>query len=149
MLDQPPAGGALRELARLVGRWRLIASGPGGEPWPGAAESEFSWHESGAHLVCRTSVEAPAGPGGVSIIGADAANGTYFQLYSDDRGVARVFEMSIDEHEWRLWREGAPFAQRFIGRFEDAGRRIDGRWEKAEGGAGLAVDFHLTYLRSG
>jgi len=31
-----------------------------------------------------------------------AANRRYYQLHSDDRGVCRVYEMSIDEGEWRL-----------------------------------------------
>ena len=70
----------------------------------------------------------------VSIIGCDAANGTYYQLYSDDRGVCRVYEMSIGDSEWKLWREGEPFTQRFTGRFEDDGRTIAGRWELAEDG---------------
>jgi hypothetical protein len=42
--------------------------------------------------------------------GCDAANGTYYQLYSDERGVCRVYEMSIGNGEWRLWREGEPSA---------------------------------------
>ncbi len=66
-----------------------------------------------------------------SIIGCDAANGTYYQLYSDDRGVCRVYEMSIGDSEWKLWRDGEPFPQRFTGRFDDDGRTIVGRWEKA------------------
>jgi len=40
----------------------------------------------------------------------------------DDRGVCRVYEMSIGDGEWRLWREGEPFPQRFTGRFEDDGK---------------------------
>ena len=83
----------------------------------------------------------------VSIIGCDAANGSYDQLYSDDRGVCRVFEMSISETEWKLSRRGAPFAQRFTGRFEGGGRRIAGRWEKAEDGVNYTTDFDLTYVR--
>jgi hypothetical protein len=79
---------------------------------------------SGAPLVERWTVDLPAAPDGVAIIGCDAANGTYYQLYSDDRGVCRVYEMSIGDREWRLWREGEPFAQRFTGRFGDDGTTI-------------------------
>jgi hypothetical protein len=35
------------------------------------------------------------------------------QLYSDERGVCRIYEMAIGDGEWRLWRQGEPFAQRF------------------------------------
>ena len=49
--------------------------------------------------------------------------------------------------EWRLWREGAPFPQRFTGRFEDDGDTIVGRWEKAEDGTSYETDFDLIYRR--
>ncbi len=146
-MDQPTAEDALKRLEPLVGEWRLLAAGPGGEPWPGEARTSFEWHESGAHLVERSSIDVPEAPDAVSIIGCDAANGSYYRLYSDDRGVCRVYAMSIGDGEWRLWREGQPFRQRFIGRFEDEGRTIVGRWEKAEDGANYTTDFELTYVR--
>jgi hypothetical protein len=147
MIDQPTAEDALRALDPLVGDWALTAAGPDGRPWPGEARTKFEWHASGGHLVQTTTVDLPETPDSVSIIGCDGANGTYYQLYSDDRGVCRVFEMSISETEWQLWRAGEPFAQRFTGRFEDGGRRIAGRWEKAEDGVNYTTDFDLTYMR--
>jgi RimJ/RimL family protein N-acetyltransferase len=36
--------------------------------------------------------------------------------------------MSIGNGEWKLWREGEPFSQRFIATFND-GNTITGRWE--------------------
>ena len=145
-MDQPTAHDALRRLEPLVGEWTTEATPPGGEPWPGGGRTTFEWHDSGAHLVQRSTVELPEAPNGVSIIGCDAANGTYYQLYSDERGVCRVYEMAIDEREWRLWREGEPFAQRFTGTFEDGGRTIAGRWERTEDGE-LIVDFELVFTR--
>jgi pimeloyl-ACP methyl ester carboxylesterase len=46
------------------------------------------------------------GAGRVRVYGCDAANLTYYQLYTDDRNVCRIFEMSIGNGEWKLWREG-------------------------------------------
>jgi hypothetical protein len=143
-MDKPAA---LRKLEPLVGEWRLVASSPGGEPWPGEAVATFEWHDSGAHLIQRTSADLPEAPDSVSIIGCDATNGTFYQLYSDDRGVCRVYGMSIGDGEWKLWREGQPFPQRFTGRFEDEERKIVGRWEKAEDGRNYTTDFDLTYVR--
>jgi hypothetical protein len=97
--------------------------------------------------VVRATIELPEAPDSVSIIGCDGANGTYRQLYSDERGVCRIFEMSIGDGEWRLWREGAPFDQRFTARFEDGGDTIRGRWEIAEAGGELETDFDLIYRR--
>jgi hypothetical protein len=147
-MDQPTAEDALRRLEPLIGAWDLVGSSPEGEPWPGGGRSTFEWHPSGAHLVQRTVVELPEAPDSICIIGCDAANGTYFQLYSDERGVSRVYEMSIDEGEWKLWRTGDPFAQRFTATFSDDGNAMLGRWEKAEDGTNYEADFDLTYRRS-
>jgi hypothetical protein len=146
-MKQPTAEHALKKLEPLVGEWRMTATPPGGEPWPGEGRTTFAWHESGAHLIERSTIGVPGAPDSVSIIGCDAANGTYYQLYSDDRGVCRVYEMSIADGEWKRWRDGDPFPQRFTGRFADDGRTIVGRWEKAENGTNYTTDFDLTYSR--
>src|SRR5256885_13618913 len=58
--------------------------------------------------------------------------------------------MTLDEGLWRLWRdEPDPFPQRFEGRIEDGGRTIAGRWEKALDGTTWAIDFDLTYRKTG
>jgi hypothetical protein len=146
-MDQATAERALHELEVLVGEWTIEAAWPTGEQWPGGGKVTFEWHASGAHLVERGTVELPEAPDNVSIIGCDAANGTYFQLYSDDRNVCRVYEMSIGNGEWKLWREGEPFAQRFTGTFSDDEKTITGRWEIAEDGTDYATDFDLTYRK--
>jgi hypothetical protein len=145
--DQPTAEEMLKRLEPLVGAWRLALTLPGGERWGGEATATFDWHDSRSHLVQRSIVEVPQAPDSTSIIGCDAAHGTYYQLYSDERGVCRVYGMSIGDGEWRLWRQGQPFAQRFTARFEDANRKIVGRWEKAEDGINFSTDFDLTYTR--
>lgn len=146
-MEQPTAEMALRQLEPLVGEWTLSAARPDGRPWPGTGRVTFTWHASGAHLLQFGSVELPEAPDNFSVIGCDAANGTYFQLYSDDRGVCRVYGMSIGNGEWRLWRKGEPFAQRFTARFSDDGNTITGRWEKAEDGTDYTTDFDLTYRK--
>ena len=146
-MKQPTAADALRRLEPLVGEWMLEGSPPGGEPWPGGGRSTFEWHPSSAHLIQRTVVELPEAPDSLSIIGCDAANGTYFQLYSDERGVCRVYEMSIGDGEWRLWRVGAPFSQRFTAVLSDDGYTMQGRWEMSEDGSSYRTDFDLVYRR--
>jgi hypothetical protein len=124
-MDQPTAEEALKRLEPLVGEWTLEAKPPDGPPWPGQARATIEWHDSGAHLVARSTVDMPEAPDSVSIMGCDGANGTYFQLYSDERGVCRVYEMSIAEDgRWELWREGAPFPQRFAATISDDGETI-------------------------
>lgn len=146
-MDQTTAEEALKKLEPLLGEWALKASSPAGEPWPGEGRATFEWHESRAHLIARTTVDVPGAPDTISIIGCDAANGTYYQLYSDDRGVCRVYEMSVGNGKWTLWRTGEPFPQRFTGSFEDNGNKIVGRWERAENGEHYETDFSLTYRK--
>ena len=89
----------------------------------------------------------PEAPNSISIMGCDGANGIYFQLYSDERGVCRVYEMSIGDGEWKRWREGEPFPQRFSATISDDGETIVGRWEKALDGRTWETDFDLTYRK--
>jgi hypothetical protein len=146
-MDQPTAEEALRELEPLVGEWTLEATWPDGTQWPGGGRATFEWNASRAHLVERTTAELPEAPDSISIIGCDAANGTYSQLYSDERGVCRIYGMSIGDGEWRLWREGEPFSQRFTATFSDDGNTITGRWEIAEDFTNYTTDFDLVFRR--
>jgi hypothetical protein len=145
-MNQPTAEQALRELEPLVGKWTIEATWPGGESWPGKFTVE--WLASRAHLLVRGTLEHPAAPANISVIGCDAGNGTYYQLYSDERVVCRVFRMSIGGGEWTLWREGEPFAQRFTGKFSDEGRMITGRWEIAEDGKTYKTDFDMVFRKA-
>jgi hypothetical protein len=148
MIDQPTAEQALKEMEVLVGEWSLEAIPPEGEPWPGEADATFEWLDGSDNqlLLGRTTIEMPEAPDGVCVYGCDAANGTYYQLYTDDRGVCRVYEMSIGNGEWRLWREGEPFNQRFTATISGDGSRIEGRWEIDEGDS-WRTDFDLIYTR--
>jgi hypothetical protein len=148
-MDQPTAEQALKELEVLVGEWAVEATPPGGEPWPGAARITYEWLEGSDKrlLVERATVEMPEAPDTVCVIGCDATSGRYFQLYTDDRNVCRVYEMSIGDGEFRFWREGEPFDQRFRGRISDDGDTIEGRWEAAKDGTNWETDFDLTFRR--
>ena len=147
-MDQPTAEKALQELEVLVGQWDLEATGPDGEPWPGEASLTFEWLEGSDKrlLVERATVEMPEAPDTVCVIGADAANGTYHQLYTDSRNVCRTYEMSIGGGEWKIWREGEPFDQRFTASISGDGDTITGRWELNEGD-GWKTDFDLIFRR--
>jgi hypothetical protein len=145
-MDQPTAETALKELEVLIGEWSQQATPPNGEPWPGEASATFEWLEGNQLMIERSTVEMPEAPDGVCVIGCDAANGTYYQLYTDDRNVCRVYQMSIGGGEWKLWREGEPFAQRFTATISEDGNRIDGRWEYDEGDS-WKTDFDLVYTR--
>lgn len=145
-MDQPTAEDALARLERLVGEWEVEATWPDGRLGPAHGRTTFAWHDSRAHLVQTSAVDLPEAPDAVSIIGCDAASGGYVQLYSDDRGVCRVYRMSIDDHEWMLWRDGLPFGQRFVAHLSEDGATMTGGWEIEEDGA-FHPDFSTVYRR--
>ena len=138
---------ARERLGALVGEWTMEAIPPGGPPWPGEGRVTFVWFEDAPLLIQRWHVDLPEAPDGVAVIGCDGMSGTYYQLYTDDRDVQRIYEMSLDAGVWRLWRDGAPFSQRFTGTFSEDGRTITGRWEIAEDGTTWNTDFDLIYTK--
>jgi hypothetical protein len=138
---------ARERLAALVGEWTLEAVPPGGPPWPGGGRVSFEWLEGTPLLIERSHVELPEAPDGISVIGCDGMSGTYYQLYTDERDVQRIYGMSLDDGVWKLRRDGEPFSQRFTGRFSEDGKTIAGRWEMAEDGQNWKTDFDLTYTK--
>jgi hypothetical protein len=139
---------ARERLEALIGEWTMEAKPPGGPPWPGEGRVNFEWLEEGVPLLLeRWHVDLPEAPDGVAVIGCDGMSGTYYQLYTDERDVQRVYEMSLEAGIWKLWRHGKPFSQRFTGNFSEDGKTINGRWETAEDGKDWKTDFDLTYTK--
>jgi hypothetical protein len=128
---------ARERLEALVGEWAIEAGPPGGPPWPGAGRVTFDWLDGVPLLVARSHVDGPGAPDGVAVIGCDGISGAYYQLYTDERDVQRVYEMSLSDSEWKLWRDGQPSpsasrggSQMTAGRSSPAGtsrRTVSGR----------------------
>ncbi|MBI3967850.1 MAG: hypothetical protein HY329_19600, partial [Chloroflexi bacterium] len=96
-----------------------------------ALDGIISCRDGCAFLVERWTLDLPEPPegtptSGTSIFGCDAAHGIYFQLYDDDRGVHRVYEMGLRAGTWTLRRERPPFAQRFTATFAADGKTTTG-----------------------
>jgi hypothetical protein len=143
-MDQPTAEEVLRRLTPFVGDWTMRAQG---ETWEGTGTATFEWHPDGAHLLQRGTVDHPDAPDTFAVIGCDGAKGTYTQLYSDERGVSRVYDMTFDGTTWTLERHGEPFAQRYVGRLADDGGSITGEWMLDDDGSGFRHDFDIVLKR--
>ena len=140
---------ALDRLDILVGEWTLEAGPPGGPPWPGEASASFEWFSGRTFIVQRQSVELPEAPDGIMIIGSGDEPNSFRQYYFDSRGVHRIYEMTLADGVWKLWRDDPnPFPQRFVGNFEDESRTIAGRWETGSEGGNWEIDFDLTYRKT-
>lgn len=138
---------------RLVGAWTFEPIVDGRSMGHGTAV--FEWIEDAAYLLQRSHAEwsdpewaANAPVSNRAVIGWDDTTGTVVQLYSDSRGVFRVYHGSLGAGVWTLERRAPGFHQRFIGVFRDHGRTIDGRWESSEDGTRWRLDFPITYRRA-
>jgi hypothetical protein len=67
--------------------------------------------------------------------------------YYDSRGVFRVYETSVADSSWRVWRDAPGFSQRFTGALSDDGDTVAGRWELCRDGVHWADDVAITYRR--
>jgi hypothetical protein len=144
------------KLDRLVGTWDVEAL-VDGKPVGVASTTTFEWIEDGAFLVERDEGGPSAGAPSewienspfpiVSVIGRDDASDELTMLYSDGRGVRRVYRWALDGDTLRIQRDAPGFNQRFTGTFDDAGTTITGTWEKSEDGLAWTKDFDLVYRK--
>jgi len=146
---------AASSLGILIGTWEFEASAEG--RFLGRGSATFEWIEDGAfvneHAVDQPSPDADPewvahSPMPVtSIIGFDDTTLEHAMLYSDARGVFRVYRMSLGTETWQVWRAAPGFHQRYIGAIRDQGRSIEGRWESSQDGSAWEPDFDLTYRK--
>jgi hypothetical protein len=144
---------ALRELAALVGTWRLTLWGgsflPNPEERVDAGLVHVGWVEDGAALAMRQGGDEGTPPAARMLIGGDQDEDHYTVLYSDAREVSRVYRMSFASGMWRLWRDNQSFAQRLEATLSEDGSRMTGQWQKAFDGGPWEHDFNVEYTRIG
>ena len=139
----------MQELGAFIGEWTMSV----GIPDAPQGRVLFDWMPGEKFLIERWDIPHPDAPDGVAIMGFDKARGTLLQHYFDSRGVARVYEMGLENGVWTLSRTKPDFSslkfwQRYEGRFSDDGGTIEGNWEIShDEGATWEVDFPLTYTK--
>lgn len=143
----PTPNPALQRLEALIGRWNIDITLPTDPPIRVSARAVFEWMEGGFFVVHRSEADAPEFPKGMSIIGADDSTDAYSMLYSDSRGVFRLYEMSLRDGVWKLWRTAPQFSQRFEGTFSEDGRTITAYWQLSRDDAAWQHDFDLVYTK--
>lgn len=150
MKDLSEHNPALVDLEFLSGDWDMELSNTSFLPSPDDTayrQVTFAWIEDGALLVMRQSEQSGTPPSAHWAIGRDESGPEFKVLYSDNRGVSRIYGMSFVEGIWRLWREHPGFSQRFEGRVSPDGNKIVAQWEKSFDGATWEHDFDVTYTR--
>jgi hypothetical protein len=147
---------SLDRLQALIGHWEMEATFKAGYFGPGSpaitergGRATFEWLDGRYFLTQRFAVDHPAAPSGIAIIGVGAGPDAFTQHYYDSRGVARIYQMTLDGGVWQLWRDAPGFWQRYTGEISGDGTRIAGAWEFSPDGQEWAHDFGLTYIRTG
>ncbi|HEY3008499.1 MAG TPA: hypothetical protein VGJ63_10625 [Micromonosporaceae bacterium] len=154
-MPRPALNPALRRLGALVGEWDMEASVGGRVVAYG--RTSFDWLAGEPFVIQHADAEpAESAPQDwaahspfpvTTIVGLDDTSQNFSMLYADARGVFRVYQMTLADDVWTMWRNAPGFHQRFIGTFVDAGNTIEARWDRSGDGSSWELDFYVTYTR--
>src|SRR6476620_11166891 len=95
---------ALEPFEILIGEWNTIGSHPYMPDAQLHGRVVFEWIENGAFLMMHSEIDHPEFPDGVSIFGSDDEAGTFYQIYFDERGISRKYDVAVTEHQIKWWR---------------------------------------------
>jgi hypothetical protein len=123
---------ALKPLEFLVGEWLTAGTHPmvPGESLNG--RTSFAWHQGGAFLIMRSEVDHPQFPDGVAIVGSSDA-GRFVMTYFDERGVSRIYEVSVGDGTVSWLREDPDFSQSATITADEGGARLVSKGRIKEG----------------
>ena len=133
----------LTAFADLLGQWTMES--PQFPVFRG--RSEIAWIEDGDYLVVRDEVDAGEFPAGTWIVGGDDSSDECTSLYHDSRGVSRVYQMTLVDRVWKIWRFSPGFNQRFVGQLGRGTKTIRGHRETSGDGTLWEKDFDLVYRK--
>jgi hypothetical protein len=144
----PQPTSSLKQFEVLVGEWNTVGTHPA-LPATVHGHSSFEWLVEGDLLLWRFDWQPGDIPSAVSVIGHDDAvdPDVCSLLYADERGVARIYRMSMDEGVWRMWRDSSGFSQRMTGTFSADGHTITWRGELSRDGSNWEQDLDVIYTR--
>ncbi len=138
---------ALRPFGVLVGEWLTTGSHPYLPDVVLHGRASFEWLEGGAFLIMRSEIDEPHFPHGIAIFASDDAAKKVVMLHFDERGVSRIYNVTMGESQLRWWRDEPSFSQRFVITIEDDGNKMISKGEMSRDGATWEKDLELIYTR--
>jgi hypothetical protein len=143
------ANASLQALSTAVGEWTTEATHPMLPSTVAHGRSTFEWLEGERFLIARARSDHPDFPDSISIIGD---TGGLRMHYFDSRGVARIYELTLDGRVWTFGRTAPDFSplnfkQRLTWTFSDDGRTIRGTSRICEDDKTWEDDLQITYRR--
>jgi hypothetical protein len=146
-LQPPQPTHSLKQFDILIGEWTTVGTHPQ-LPSTVHGHSSFEWLREGALLVWHFNWEQGQGiPNAFSVIGHDDAVEPCSMLYTDERGVARIYQMSLVDGVWKMWRNSSDFSQRMTGTFSDDSNTINWQGEMSHDGSNWETDLSVTFTR--
>jgi hypothetical protein len=109
--------------------------------------TSFEWTEGGSFLVMRSEIDDPRIPSATAIISSDNVLKKYAMLYFDERGISRIFEVSIGPNTWTWFRNAPGFSQRFTCTLSQDQQTMIGVSELCTDDTTWEKDLELTYTR--
>lgn len=132
----------LKSFDVLIGTWEVES--PQFPEFKG--KNVLEWFENGSYVLQRSFAPHPI-PSSTQIIGSDESDEIIITLYYDTRNVSRIYQMSLINCTWKIWRDASGFFQRFEGKLSKNMNTIKGQWEKSSDGNNWELDFELIYKR--
>ncbi len=142
----PQPTSSLKQFDILVGEWNMVGTHPA-FPSSVHGRSSFKWLMEGALMLWYFDWERGGPPSALSVIGHDDSVETCCMLYSDERGVARIYEMSLEGGVWKMWRDSLGFSQRVTGTVSSDGNIITCHGELSRDDSNWEQDLDVTYTR--
>ncbi|MCI0714072.1 MAG: hypothetical protein L0154_28205 [Chloroflexi bacterium] len=137
---------SLNQFRILIGEWDMVGTHPlFTSPVPG--HSSFEWLREDGLLVWHFNWEPGGPPNAISVIGHDDTVDTCTMLYSDERGVARIYQMTLEDGVWKMWRDSPDFSQRMTSTFSSDNNTIVTHGELSRDGMHWEQDLNVTYTR--
>lgn len=138
---------ALKPFEVVIGEWKTTGSHPYLPDTVLHGLVSFEWLEGGAFLLLRSEIDEPRFPHGIEIFGSDDVEKKFFMLHFDERGVSRIYNVSMEGNQLKWWRDDPNFSQRITITIEDDGNKMISRGEMSRDGGAWEDDLELTYTR--
>jgi hypothetical protein len=146
--QQPPQmTHSLKNFEVLIGEWSMVGSHPE-LPTAVHGHSVFEWLREDALLVWHFNWESGQGvPSAYSIIGHDDSLEPCSMLYTDERGVSRIYQMSLSGGVWKMWRESPGFSQRMTASFSNDNNTINWQGDLSRDGSSWETDLSINFTK--
>jgi hypothetical protein len=139
-----------RELERVgdafVGNWTISLTNQWWLEDPTTVTTGTAAGEWLGESFVRLQAEIDGKPTWDFVFGRSDANDRFVALYHDERGVLRVFDLTIDDDGWAMSRTDPDMHQRLDATF-DGDRMVGATYASDDAGATWRKDFDLIWER--